>query len=328
MKRINWGILGPGRIAHKMANDAQYCKHARIKAVASRNLVKAKEFAKKFNIKTAYGSYDELYQDPEIQAIYIATPHNFHFEQAKKSLEAGKAVLCEKPITINEEELKELRKIASRENTFLMEGMWTYFLPVIQKVKQWIDSGRIGTVYAIKSDFGFPMAYDPKARTYNPELAGGALLDMGIYPLAMAWLFFSQFPKKINATAQFAPTGVDTDVNMLLEYEGGHASLHTSFVSKLPNHTYIYGDQGYIDIPNFWGAWKAKLFRGEKLIELFEDDREGFGFLFELEAASIDILQGKIESSVMPLDYSQKLQEIMEKIAEKIRESDFSHVNS
>jgi len=317
MGKIKWGIIGLGNIARKFAHDFEFCEHAELTAVASRNMGRSNDFAKDFKIKNAYSSYDELYNDPEIDAIYIATPHNFHFDQSANALGAGKAVLCEKPLTVTPKETYDLIDIAKSTNNYLMEGMWTYFLPAIKKAKKWVDNGKLGKIMHVKADFGFSFDYDPKHRTFNPDLAGGATLDIGIYCLAMAWLFLKEDPKNMNIICRKATTGVDADLNMLFEYHNSTASLASSMLCKLNNWAYIIGTKSYIAIPDFWRAKECYLYENEDLIEHFIDTRKGFGFNFETDEMSKDLLEGKKESEIMPHQNSIKFQEHMAGVMEK-----------
>ena len=317
MKKVRWGIIGPGNIAHSFAHDFQFTKYGELKAVASRSLERAQNFADKYGIPKAYGSYSELSADKEIDIVYVATPHALHYENSADAINSGKAVLCEKPITVNLEECDGLMALAKEKDKYLAEAMWTYFLPVINKVSEWVNKGRIGKVLSIKADFGNRVPFDPDSRMYSPKLAGGTLLDMGIYPLAIAWLIYKSDPKNISVISRKASTGVDNDVNMLFEYEDALASLHSSFRSKLNNHAYIIGEKGYIDIPEFWHARECILYDSENIIDRFQDDRKGKGYEFEIDAVSMDLLSGLKQSEVMPLDYSRKLQEHMQMVIDR-----------
>lgn len=316
MKKVKWGIVGPGIIAKEFAHDFQFVNHGELSAVASNNSERGKAFADKFDIPIVHTSYEDLYNDPNVNAVYVATPHTFHLKNAADALKAGKAVLCEKPITVNPSELEELLSIAHNSNQYLIEGMWTYFLPVIQKAQEWVNEGRIGRILHIKSDFGYPVPFDAKSRMYNPDLAGGALLDMGIYNVAMAWLFLGQDPKKAEVLGRQASTGVFDDVTTLFEYESAAANLTTSFRCKLNNWAYIIGEEGYIAIPDFWRARECDLYKVEECVDHFKDDRKGFGFNYEIDAVSKDILAGKKESDVVPHATSKKLQQHMQMIAD------------
>jgi len=317
LKKIKWGIIGPGTIAKEFAHDFKFCKYAELAAVASSNMERATQFAKEYNIPKAYDSYKKLYNDSGVDAIYVATPHNFHFKQSAGALRAGKAVLCEKPLTINLNETLELVDIAKSTGNYLMEGMWTYFLPAIRKAKEWVDTGKIGKVMHVKADFGYPFPYDPKHRTFNPKLAGGAMLDIGIYCIAMAHLFINEEPQNTSVICRKAPTGVDADVSMLFEYKNAVASLTTSMLCKLNNWTYIIGEKAYIAIPDFWRAKECYLYEGDELIEHFIDPRKGFGFNFETDAMSLDLLNGEKESKIMPHSNSIKFQKYIAAVMQK-----------
>lgn len=314
MKKVRWGILGPGIIAQQFAHDFQYANNAELVAVASRSLQRGQEFADQYGIPTVYDNYDALYGAADIDVIYIATPHVFHFEQSKKALESGKAVLCEKPITVNPEECQELIDIARKEQVYLMEGMWTYFLPVVREAKKWVTEGRIGKVLHVKSDFGYPKEFDPSSRLFDPTLAGGSLLDMGVYTIAMDWLFHHRESDQKRVVVHKAPNGVDIDTHMVFQYSDAMSTLHSAFSCKLHNWTYVIGEKGYIAIPDFWRAKEAFLYEEENIIDTVKDTRQSFGFDYEIESVSEDLIQGRKESGIMPHAYSQRLQNTMAQV--------------
>ncbi len=309
MNKIKWGIVGPGIIAHEFAHDFAFARYGELYAVASRSLERADQFAKKYDIPKAYGSYQELYNDPEVDAIYVATPHTFHFENSRDALKVGKAVLCEKPLVVHPDECRKLMEIATQTNNYLIEGMWTYFLPAIKKAQQWVAEDRIGKVLHVKADFGYLIPFKPEGRMYNPDLAGGAMHDLGVYTIAAAWLFYQQDPLKMTVVSRNASTGVEDDVTMLFEYENAAASLCTSMRCKLHNYLFIIGERGYIEVPDFWRARESFLYEMETPIEHYIDARKGFGFEYEIDAVSRDIATDQLESSVVPLTTSLKLQE-------------------
>lgn len=318
---IKWGIIGPGIIANEFAFDFQFVKNAKLEAVASSSSERAEAFAHKFSIPKVYTSYDDLYNDPEIDIIYIATPHTFHFEQSKKALLSGKAVLCEKPMTVTLQETLDLLTLAQEQKKFLMEGMWTYFLPAIQKAYQWAATGRIGKVIQVKSDFGYKVPYNEKGRMYNPDLAGGSLLDMGVYNIAMAWLFLQKTPKDIYVNTHFAPTGVDNFVQSFFDYGNEQsATLTSAFKCKLHNTCFIIGEEGYIEIPDFWRAKTCKLYENEDVVADYHEERKGFGFNYEIESVSNDLIQGNLTSSIHSLENTLKLQEHMTLVREKMKQ--------
>lgn len=309
-RKIKWGIIGLGKIARQFASDMTYVSSGELFAAASRSLEKAEAFRNDFSAQMAFGSYEEI-MESDVEAIYIATPHNSHVEIAKQCLENGKAVLCEKPMAISPEELDELIEVQNRTGVYLMEGMWSYFLPTLKKAKEWIENGQIGSLLHLKADFGFPAAFNPDGRLFNPALAGGSVFDIGIYPIAMACYFFNSQPKSIKTWRHNAPTGVDDDVTAIFEYEDQLAHLHCSFRSRLSNSLQIIGDKGTIDIPLFWQSRECFLKQNMEVISHFDDPREGLGYNYETQAVSEDLIAGRTESAVVPLQTSMDLQRLM-----------------
>jgi predicted dehydrogenase len=310
MKKIRWGILSTARIAHQFAEDFAYVENGSLTAVASRSEETATKFAARHSIATAYSSYEQLYDDPDIDAIYIATPHSLHLQNAADALRAGKAVLCEKPLTISVAEVDKLMSIAADTGGYLMEGMWTWFLPAIQRALGWYEAGQIGRLRHIKSDFGYPfLPFSADRREYNAALGGGVLSEMGIYPIAMAYLFTRSDPVSIDVVSRNAPNGVEDDVVAVLNYDDFTTTLSTSFRCKLPNQTYIIGDKGHIVIPDFWCARECHLYQVDERKESFVDQRESRGYDYEATAVGNDLLQGRSESAIMPLAVSRVFQE-------------------
>jgi predicted dehydrogenase len=315
MSKIKWGIIGLGNIACSFVEDFKYVNGGSVVAAASRSLAKAQKFCQKFGIKKAYGSYGDLFHDPEIDVVYVATPHNLHFQNSVDAIKGGKAVLCEKPITTNPEDCRKLAEIAVSTDSFLMEAMWTYFLPPFQLAKQWVDDGKIGSLKHIKADFAFMPPYDPQTRLFSPDLAGGALLDIGIYPIALCWWITGKRPQKIKVSAQHAATGVDETEVMVFEYEDGvYASLFASLSCEMPNEALIVGTEGYIRIPEFFKSRECMLVQEGKLVEHYMDDRRSAGYNFEIEAVQKDLKAGRTESKIMPIASSLALQEMMQKV--------------
>lgn len=315
IKKYKWGILGPGTITHKFAADLNLLEAAELYAVGSRSLEKAQSYADKYDIPKAYGSYEELINDSEVDIIYIATPHPFHKEWVIKSLEAGKAVLCEKPITVNALEAEEIFEAARKNNVFFMEAMWTRFLPVILKVKEWINSGAIGEVKMLKADFGFRADIYSEGRLFNAELAGGALLDVGIYTVSLAYTIFGKNPTEIISTAHIGETGVDEQGVSVFKYDKGElAVLESAIRTTTPNEAYILGTKGSIKIPQFWCGKSAILSTddGESLV--YEDNRTSIGYNFEAEEVMKCLSKGVKESSTMSLEESLEIMKTMDTI--------------
>ena len=319
MQKLSWGIVSTGRIAEQFVSDMPAVNNSQVLAVAARDINNAKAFANKHCIERAYGSYQELFEDPDIDVVYIATPHTFHFQHSKAAITAGKHVLCEKPFTVNSEQCQQLTMLAKAKGVYLMEAMWTYFLPAINKAKSWVEQGRIGEIKHIKADFGYPIAYDENLREYDKKLAGGCLLEMGIYPIAIASYFLNTTADYWHVNAGLALNGVEDDVIMLAEFGKVKATLATSFQCKLNNYAYIIGDMGYIAIHDFWRANSCSLFVLDEEVDRFEDDRKTFGFNYEAQAMIDDILAGELESKVVPHSRSLWLQKQMERVKALIK---------
>jgi predicted dehydrogenase len=316
--KIRWAILGAGRIAHSFAKDFALMKHAELVAVASNDKERAATFAKQYNISDVL-SYEQLYKSNSVDAVYIATTHNFHFEQSLKCLQHGKAVLCEKPITVNDAECKTLMQASKDKNVFLMEAMWSYFLPACVKAKEWLDDGRIGNMKVLQADFAVPMEKNMEGRMYNARLAGGALLDLGVYPISLAYYFINRAPRSIVASGALTNTGVDERLGMIFQYGDVTATLFTSMVTRMTNTLRIFGEEGCIEIPDFWRTGTARLLDSEfKVIETFEDGRTSHGFIYEMQHANDMIMSGQRESPVMPQVRSNEIQETMTEIRTQI----------
>jgi dihydrodiol dehydrogenase / D-xylose 1-dehydrogenase (NADP) len=314
-QKIKWGILGTGWIAEQFAKDLIHARNGEIYAVGSRTNESAQRFADQHHIPKVYGSYEELVNDPDVDAIYVATPHPFHKDSVMTCLHAGKAVLCEKPFTVNSGELEELVSYAKEHKLFLMEGMWTRFLPPIMKVREWLKDERIGDVRMVKGDFGFRIGWDPEGRLLNPNLGGGALLDVGIYPISFASMIFGAQPQAILSTAHIGETGVDEEFSILLSYESGRtASLNGAIRLELNNEAYIHGTEGYIHVPSFFNAQTVTLYVGGEEVESFTDDRVCAGYAFEAEEVGRCLLEGLTESPIMTLDESVAIMKILDQV--------------
>lgn len=316
--KVRWAILGAGKIAHSFAQDFSAVKNAELVAVAASDKSRAEKFAKEYNISLAY-NYDELYNSKEADAVYVATTHNFHYEQCRQCMEHEKNVLCEKPVTLNDKQFKELASLSREKKVFLMEAMWTWFLPPVLKAKQWLQEGKIGNLKVIEAAFGFPMEKNLTGRMYNIDLAGGALLDLGVYPISFSSYFMNKKPDTITASGVLTNTGVDERTGMILQYGDVTASLFTSMVSIMTNKAMLYGEKGFIEIPDFFKASTALLYDNQhNLLEKFEDDRTTKGYNYEIQHAVDAILQGKIESDIIPHSRSDEIQEIMTEVRRQI----------
>jgi predicted dehydrogenase len=317
MTSVRWGIIGAGRIAHTFVQDMPATGNGVVRAVAARSDGAAKAFAAQYDIATAYKGYDALYADPNVDAIYVATPHTLHLQHASDALRAGKAVLCEKPITISASECQQLIDIAEETGGYLMEAMWTWFLPAIRKAKDWVDAGRIGEIVQIQSDFGYPLIYSADKREYDAELGGGCLLEMGVYPVALTALFANADPQEISVVSRHAPNGVEDDVVATFDYPNFVASIGTSFRAKLRNWALVVGDEGYVAIPDFWRASECQLWVLDDMVDHFDDGRSTNGFDYQIKAVNEDLIAGRTQSETVPLAASLRFQRHMDLIRSK-----------
>ncbi|MDF2908287.1 MAG: oxidoreductase domain protein [Herbinix sp.] len=316
MRTVKWGIIGAGQIAIKFATALNSLDHTELTAIASRDLNKAENFATRFHIRKAYGSYEEIIRDPEIDVIYIGTPHTEHKAHAKLCMEAGKAVLCEKPFTLNYSEAKELVDLAKSCNVFLMEAMWTKFLPATRIVKQWINNKLIGEIKYINISFGFRTEYDPGSRLYNPSLGGGALLDVGVYPISYVIHLMERLPDMISSNAHLGQSKVDELNVITFQYnEGMLASISSAISAVTGNDAVIIGERGRIVIPNFWTAESAEVYDANgKLMDSFFHPFTSNGYVYEAEEVNRCIVEGKKQSDIIPLSDTLAIMKILDEI--------------
>jgi predicted dehydrogenase len=263
---IRWGIIGAGNIAHQFAIGLSFLPKAKLVAIASQTQDKAENFSKKYNIPRIYKNYEKLAQDPEIDIVYIATPHGMHKDNCIICLENNKAVICEKPFTLNYREAQEVISHAQQKNIFLMEAMWTRFFPVIQKIKTLIQENAIGEIVIIEANFGFRVPFDPKSRLFDPKLGGGSLLDLGVYGISFATQFLGS-PEKISAQAILGSTKVDEQMTTILTYKkGATAIVYSSFLANTTQEALIIGTHGQIKIhAPFWMPQKFTITQYPKI---------------------------------------------------------------
>lgn len=314
-----WGIIGPGRIAHKFAQDLMQVADAKLTAVASRDLGRAQAFAQEYGATHTYGSYEEIVNCPELDAVYIASPHIGHFEHTLLCLNAGIAVLCEKPFAMNLTQVSEMIHVAREKRVFLMEALWTRFLPTTLKALEIIESGAIGKVLGVKADFGFKAPYDVTKRTFNKELGGGALLDIGIYPLFFSYLMLGK-PAKITAQAIFGETNVDESIGMTLTYSNDtFAFLDATFMTETRCEAFVYGQKGRIVIHPRWHESKSLTVEYlDNTTENFTFDRPTWGYQYEIEEVNACLEAGKLESERWSLTDSINLISLLDAVRSEI----------
>ncbi|WP_194767760.1 Gfo/Idh/MocA family protein [Tamlana sp. I1] len=317
-KTINWGIIGLGKIANKFATDLQTVEGAKLYAVASRTQEKANAFAEKFNVTKAYNSYDLLANDPNIDAVYIATPHALHKENTLLCLEKGIAVLCEKPFAMNANEVGEMIARAKEKNVLLMEALWTYFLPHYQYVLKAIENKTYGNIIKLEADFGFHRDFDDNTRLFNKSLGGGSLLDIGIYPIFAA-LSTLGIPENIAATATYFDNGADSSCSMTFEYNDGvTAYLKSSLLENLPTEAIFQFEKGKIKINTMFHQPSTVTIYSEDDVETITFDYETIGYNYETIHFNELLRQGKTESPIMSFKFSKTLIKTLDKVRELI----------
>lgn len=328
MSKIGWGIIGPGSIVKRFLNDMPKCEGAKLVAVASRSIQKAKDFAEEYGFERFYGSYQELAGDKDVDVVYVATPHPFHKEQAMMCMEAGKSVLCEKPVAVSKAEIVEMIECAKRNNVFFMEGMWTRHFPVNRQVKELLDSGKLGKVTLIKADFGFGSwingaVENKESRIFNMDLAGGALLDVGVYTVSYATWMKGEQPVEIKSMATKVETGADGMSTILLKYEdGAMAMLESSVIQTTKQDALIYCEKGYVDIKDFWHPTKAVVKFNDGSEDIVIEDKYdvdgGTGFNYEAQHVVDCMKDGLKESSYISWQNSIDVMETLDTIRQQI----------
>ena len=300
MKKYKIGIIGCGHIAEKMAATINGMQETESYAVAARSLEKAQAFASKWNFSKAYGSYEELVADSEIDLVYIATPHSHHYEHARLCIMNGKPVLCEKSFTANARQAEELIRLAEEKNVFITEAIWTRYMPLSVKMKELLDEEVIGTPYTLSANLGYVIA--DKDRIAKPELAGGALLDIGVYTLNFAAMAFGNDIKEIHSACQLTATGVDGQENITLFYNDGKmASLQSSVYAQTDRMGVISGDKGFMVIENINNPECIKIFDTDyKLKAEYKAPEQITGFEYQVRASIEAIENGWKESPYMP----------------------------
>jgi predicted dehydrogenase len=299
--------------------DFSHVPGATAVAVASRSAERAQDFADRFGIARAYGSYTEIIADDEVDVLYIATPHPQHYEVALAGIHAGKALLVEKSFTATAAGAEEVIAAARERGVFVMEAMWTRFQPAIVTARRLVDEGAIGEVRQVQADLGVDRPYDPSHRLFDPAQGGGAMLDLGVYPVSFAHYFLGE-PDTIDVVGSLAPTGVDWEVGMLLGYpDGRSASILMSLRQPTPGTARIFGTEGWIEVPpRFHHPKRIVLHRTGQDAETIEQPSLGTGYSHELVEVTSCVKAGRTESAVMPLDDTLSVQRILNDACEQL----------
>jgi predicted dehydrogenase len=317
-RKIRWGIIGLGNIAHKFASDLLTVQDAELYAVASRNQEKANTFAKQYNAKKAYDSYKALVNDVNIDAIYIATPHSFHKAHTLLCIEKGIAVLCEKPFAMHSHEVAEMVACAKANKVLLMEALWTYFLPHYQFALQKLKNKTYGNILKMEADFGFKPEFNAGSRVFNKSLGGGSLLDIGIYPIFAA-LSALGIPKTIEANATYFENGVDSSCSILFNYKNNaQAILKSTFLETTPTEAIFYCEKATIKVNSrFHGPSNVSIIiDGQE--ELFDFNYSTSGYSYEIIHFNQLLKEGKTESDIMTFDFSLQLMQTLDKVRESV----------
>ncbi len=293
---LSWGIIGCGNIAHSFVKDLQLLGGHRLQAVASRTINKAQAFAQEYNVVSAYGDYNSLLSDKQVDVVYIATPHNSHLEWSIAAMNNKKHVLCEKPLAVNKKQVLTMLEAAKYNQVFLMEALWSRFNPTINEVKKKCDSAVLGELKQLHAEFSFKSKHPAESRLFNPQLAGGAILDVGIYPIFLAYFLFG-YPDDISITAKFGDTGVDIQSSIILKYPDKQASLVCAINYEGECQSVVAGTKGRIVIPRRWHEAQGyrEIIEGEE--KSFSLPTTGKGYTYEILETARCISNGKLESS-------------------------------
>ena len=319
MRKIRWGVLSTGIIAHCFAKALQATADAELYAVSSRSADKAAAFAAQYGFEKSYGSAEEMLADENVEAVYIASPMACHYEDSIKCLNAGKSVLCEKTITLNCAQLDEILQLAKEKGLFFMEAMWTKTLPHFRQAKKWVDEGKIGNIKMIRSDFMNRCEGNPESRLFRPDLGGGALLDLGVYNLTFSMDFLGYEPDSINAAAVMK-NGVDYDDAVWLKYKDATAVMTFGFDSQSENSAGIIGDKGMIVFPFFFfNSDHVCLYdENNRLVEDVTIPHPRTGYEYEIIEVNRCIKEGLIESPLVPHKETRDAMIVIDKIKEQI----------
>jgi predicted dehydrogenase len=310
---VRWGIVGPGRIAENVMGDFAYVPDAEVVAVASRSADRAQAFAHKHGIGRAYGSYRELIADPDVDVLYIATPHPQHLAIGVAAARAGKSLLVEKAFTATLAGAQTLVEEVRANRVFAMEAMWTRFQPAVVKARELLADGAIGEVRSAQVDLGVVRDFDPADRVFAYELGGGAMLDLAVYLVSFAQMVLGT-PTSVSVRGSLEPSGVDAAASLLLGFpEGRTATLMCSLHSPMPGHARVFGSTGWIDVlPRFHHPRSIVLHRQGAEPEQFDRPPIGEGYAHELIEVTESVAAGRTESAIMPLDDTLAVQRVLD----------------
>jgi len=314
---IKWGIIGLGNMAYQFVPDLVKVSDAELWAVASRNKYEAMQFAVRYSCGQSYGSYEELFKDPEVDIVYIATPHDSHAELSIKALEHGKHVLCEKPIALSYKDAMRMIEASRKHNKFFMEAFWTRFIPSVKEALEKVNQGIIGDVKYVKADFAFYADEKKGGRLFDKSLGGGALFDIGVYPLFLSYLLLG-IPKEIIAKSIYNANGIDLQTSMILQYENAQSILHASIVSESDMKATISGTKGHVQLNSPWFAPNGYSVVKEEKESQYSLPNFGKGYTYEAIECHKCIRNNQIESELWSHQNSLDLSKIVEEIKNQI----------
>lgn len=316
---MNWGIIGYGEIAPAFIEALIQSEKSKLVGIAS---ISSYEYLKKkklYDQVEIFDNYTDLVESPDIDIVYVSTTNNLHYENAKSVINAGKNLLCEKPLTPSATLTKEIIELARKNSVFLMEGMWTRFLPVYREFIKLIQNNVIGTPKFLKADFGFMNNWSKSRRLMNPKLFGGTLLDNADYNIFLSQDIFHDYPCEIAAQATYAETGVEDSCSILLKYPGGGlAQLFSSFRCQTKQEAVIYGDEGYIELNEYWHGTQIAIYTGKRLTKK-NFPHKGNGFEYQIEAVEESVRNEKLENDLIPHDASIEVAKIIDEVKELVK---------
>jgi predicted dehydrogenase len=317
MQPVRWGLLSTSAIAEKFAADLQRTGGAELAAVGSRSLPSAREFAERHGVARAHGSYEALAADPEVDVIYVSTPHSMHRDNVLLCFEAGKAVLCEKALTLNADDAAELVTVARQKGVFFMEAMWMRCNPTIREMQEVVRSGAIGDVTTVGADFGFVPDKPPEHRLFDPALGASAILDIGIYPTTFVWLFLGA-PSTVQSTGVLSERGVDLSCASVLAYDAAAATISCTMTGFTPTQAYVGGTRGRIDVPPRFHTPREFTVTVGTDVQRRGRPFEGNGYVAEIEEVHRCLRSGVTESDLVPLDDTVRILQLLDQMRSQV----------
>lgn len=314
---MKFAILAPGHIAHSMARAVSEIEKIECYAVASRDYRRAADFAKQWGFEKAYGSYEEMVKDPQVELVYVASPHSHHYEHTRLCLEYGKHVLVEKAFTVNAKQARELIQLSEEKGLLLAEAIWTRYMPSRKMIDDILASGVLGNVTSLTANLGYILPH--VERMQNPELAGGALLDLGVYPINFALMAFHGSIKEVNAAAIMSPKGVDWMNSITLSFaDGKMAVLHSDMLAQTDRQGVISGDKGYLEVQNINNCEEIRVFNLErKMTASYQVPEQINGYEYEVLSCIRAIEEGRTECEEMPHSETLRVMELLDRIREQ-----------